>query len=115
MKLRWSGWKAFPDEYHGASIQAPVGPGLYEVCRASTREQIAFGCTRNVATELCNLLNPTGLRKWLSLRRGRGYELGELEYRTWATATFAEAKSNLDLIHMQHELVMRRHSASVRM
>ena len=49
MSDRWTGWKSFPDDYYGEYIQAPMGPGLYEVCRASTREQVAFGCTRNVA------------------------------------------------------------------
>ena len=71
MTDRWTGWKSFPDDYHGEYIQAPMGPGLYEVCRASTREQIAFGCTRNVANSLCDCLKPRGLRKWLSFRRGR--------------------------------------------
>ena len=49
MSDRWTGWKSFPDDYYGEYIQAPMGPGLYEVCRSSTREQVAFGCTRNVA------------------------------------------------------------------
>ena len=49
MSDRWTGWKSFPDDYHGEYIQAPVGPGLYEVCRSSTREPVAFGCTRKVA------------------------------------------------------------------
>ena len=33
MTDRWTGWKSFPDDYHGEYIQAPMGPGL-EVCRA---------------------------------------------------------------------------------
>ena len=33
MSDRWSDWKSFPDAYHGEYIQAPIGPGVYEVCR----------------------------------------------------------------------------------
>ena len=114
MKVRWTGWKSFPDDYHGEYVEASMGPGLYEVCRSSTREQIAFGCTRNVAGALCALLRPTGLRKWLSFRRGRSYDTGELEYRTWPTATLAEARATLNLIHEQHDRVMRRHVPGAR-
>ena len=94
MTDRWTGWKSFPDDYHGEYIQAPMGPGLYEVCRTSNREQIAFGCTRNVAESLCDLLKPRGLRRWLSFRRGQPYDTGELEYRTWPTATLADARAS---------------------
>ena len=71
-----------------------MGPGLYEVCRSSTREQVAFGCTRNVADSLCDLLKPRGLAQ-MAVRSGAAahYETGELEYRTWPTATLADAKS----------------------
>ena len=92
MSDRWTGWKSFPDDYHGEYIQAPMGPGLYEVCRSSTREPVAFGCTRNVAESLCGLLKPSGLRSWFSFRRGKRYDTGELEYRTWPTATLSDAK-----------------------
>lgn len=115
MKVRWTGWKSFPDDYHGEYVEAFTGPGLYEVCRSSTREQIAFGCTRNVAEALSALLNPTGLRKWLSFRRRRSYDTGELEYRTWPTTTFADAKATLDLIQKQHDVVMRRHVPAARL
>ena len=27
MADRWTGWKSFPDDYHGEYIQAPMGPG----------------------------------------------------------------------------------------
>ncbi len=62
MSDRWTDWKSFPDDFYGEFIQAPLGPGLYEVCRSSTREQVAFGCTRNVAEALGDLLRPRGLK-----------------------------------------------------
>ena len=112
MSDRWTDWKSFPDDYYGEYIQAPIGAGLYEVCRASTREQVAFGCTRNVADSLCDLLKPRGLRKWLRFRRSRHYETGELEYRTWPTATLADARSAANLIRERHEAVMRRYASA---
>src|SRR3954469_24799614 len=111
MTDRWTGWKSFPDDYYGEYIQAPMGPGLYEVCRSSNREQIFFGCTRNVAESLCDLLRPRGLRKWLSFRHGPSYDVGELEYRTWATATLADARATVNLIRERHEAVMRKYAA----
>ena len=112
MTDRWTGWKSFPDDYHGEYIQAPMGPGLYEVCRSSTREQIAFGCTRNVAESLCDLLKPRGLRKWLFFRRGERYEIGELEYRTWRTATLADARAAITMIRERQEAVIRKYSSA---
>ena len=114
MSDRWTGWKSFPDDYYGEYIQAPMGPGLYEVCRSSTREQIAFGCTRNVADSLCDLLQPRGLRKWLFFRRGQHYDTGELEYRTWPTANLADAKATASLIRDRHEAVMRKYASGAR-
>ena len=109
MSDRWTGWKSFPDDYHGEYIQAPMGPGLYDVCNAAPREQIAFGCTRNVAESLCEHLKPHGLRQWLSLRRARSYDTGELEYRTWPTASLADAKAAIASIRERHAAVMRRY------
>jgi hypothetical protein len=114
MADRWTVWKSFPDDCYGEYIQAPMGPGLYEVCRSSTREPVAFGCTRNVAESLCDILKPRGLRRWLSFRRGRSYDTGELEYRTWATATLGDAKNAVGVIRERHEAVMRRYTAAAR-
>src|SRR5262249_21252298 len=114
MSERWTPWKPFPDDFYGDFIQAPLGAGLYEVCHSSTREQVAFGCARNVADALGNLLRPRGLKKWLLFRRGRGFETGELEYRTWPTATLSEAKNVLALLRERHEAVMRKYSPSAR-
>jgi hypothetical protein len=112
MRDRWTTWKSFPDDYHGEYIQAPLGPGLYQVCRASTRETIAFGCTRDVVGSLSDLLKPRGLSRWLSFRRGR-YDDGKFEYRTWGTASVADARMVARTIRERNEAVLRKH-ASVR-
>ncbi len=31
MMQTWSGWKRFPDVKSGDHIEAPIGPGVYEV------------------------------------------------------------------------------------
>ena len=112
MRDRWTGWKCFPDDYHGDYIQAPLGPGLYEVCRASTRQTIAFGCTRNVVDSLCDRLKPRGLSRWLSFRRGRDHDVGEFEYRTWSTASVSEARLVARTIRERNEAVMRKHASA---
>src|SRR5262249_25978392 len=98
----------------GEFIQAPLGPGLYEGCRSSTREEVAFGYSRNVADALGDLLRPRGLKSWLFFRRGRRYAIGELEYRTRPPTTLADAKNVLNLIRERHEAVMRKYVASAR-
>jgi hypothetical protein len=113
MRDRWTGWKSFPDDYYGEYIQAPLGPGLYQVCRTSTRETIAFGCTRNVVDSLGDLLRPRGLSRWLSFRRGLRHDAGQLEYRTWGTASVADARQVARTIRARNEAVLRKH-ASVR-
>ena len=112
MTDRWTGWKSFPDDYHGEYIQAPMGPGLYEVCRTSTREQVAFGCTRNVAESLCDLLKPRGLRKWLSFRRGQ-----QLRHRRAGVPDLADRDAGRRQGRDQHdprapEAVMRKYSSA---
>ena len=110
---RWTGWKSFPDDYHGEYIQAPLGPGLYEICRSSTRETIAFGCTRNVVDSLADHLKPRGLSRWLSFRRGGRRDAGEFEYRTWGTTSLADARMVARTIRARNEAVLRKY-ASVR-
>jgi hypothetical protein len=112
MAERWTGWKSFPDDFYGEYIQAPIGPGLYEVCRASTREQIAFGCSRDVADALRDALKPRGLRRWLSFRRRTHHDSGDLEYRTWPTSTLADAKVAIALIRERHLAVMRKYASA---
>jgi hypothetical protein len=111
MSDRWTTWKSFPDDYHGEAVQAPIGPGVYEVCNAATRQQLAFGCTRNLARKLGGILKPRGLRKWLSLRRRR-YTTGELEYRVWPTATLSGAKVAMGIIREQRGAMLRRFNAA---
>jgi hypothetical protein len=113
MSDRWTQWKSFPDDYHGDYIQAPISPGVYEICRASDREQLAFGCTKNVAQSLSEFLKPGKVRrKFLFLRTRSRYSTGELEYRFWPTPTLGDARVALESIREQRQMVWRRMSAA---
>lgn len=112
MTDRWTGWKSYPDHYYGEYIQAPIGPGVYEICRSSTREPVAFGCTQNVAEALSNFLKPGKVKRRFFFRSRSRYATGELEYRTWPTATLADAKVAASSIREQRQMVWRRMSSA---
>jgi hypothetical protein len=115
MIARWTEWKSFPDAYHGEYIQAPIGPGVYEVCQTETRERVAFGCSHNVVETLTDLLKPGKIEKRSFFRRPRRrYATGELEYRTWALASLADAKVAVGQIVGRRDALWRRFSAAAR-
>jgi len=90
MISRWSEWKRFPRAERGENIEAPISPGLYEVRIASTQAMFTFGIADNIALTLSVLPSkPRSFRTWFSRPLVRP---PELEYRTCATSTKAEAK-----------------------
>ena len=111
MSDRWTGWKSFPDDYHGEYIQAPIGPGLYEVCRASTGEQVAFGCTRErrrVAVRGSEAARARASWPFVPPRSRRA-----IAPASWNTAPgrrrpLADAKIAAELMLAQRQAVMRR-------
>ena len=109
MAARWTDWKSYPDAHYGELIHAPVGPGVYEVCDASTREQVAFGPAPNVARTLSGVLM-RGKVSWLSymLFSRPKQDRGALEYRAWPTATLADARVAANQILYQREAIIRR-------
>src|SRR5215813_1820527 len=70
MVQTWSNWKQFPDAQSGEHVEAPIGPGVYEVRHTMTGRVVAFGHSANVANSLA-----------------------DLEYRTCAATSRAEAKT----------------------
>ena len=87
----WSEWKRYPKAARGEKLEAPISPGIYEVRYASTGALFAFGAVDNIAHALSQL--STGSRSLSSffIRRAPT-ELPDLEYRTCATATRADAR-----------------------
>jgi hypothetical protein len=103
----WSNWKRLPSADSGNNLEAPIGAGLYEVRNALTGHDVAFGSADNVADAL-STLNFNGFRSrfWRVFRgQPRTLQVSELEYRTLATASRAEADT------AAHYLSGRRHTA----
>ena len=84
----WSEWKRYPRPGRGENIEAPITPGIYEVRYAGTGALHSFEAVDNVAQALAQL--PVGSKSWFSRREPK---LPELEYRTCATSSKADAKA----------------------
>jgi hypothetical protein len=85
----WSEWKRYPRAGRDDNIEAPITPGIYEVRIAATGALHSFGAVDNVAQALALL--PVGPKSWFGRRDPAG--LPDLEYRTCATSTKADAKA----------------------
>lgn len=84
----WSEWKRYPRAGRGENIEAPITPGIYEVRYAATGALHSFGAVDNVAQALSLL--PVGSKSWFGRREPAA--MPDLEYRTCATHSKAEAK-----------------------
>jgi hypothetical protein len=49
---RWAEWRRFPRAERGEHIEAPIGPGIYEVRETATVALFAFGSADSVARAL---------------------------------------------------------------
>jgi len=94
MVQTWSSWKRFPDALSGGNIEAPIGPGVYEVRHSLTGRVVAFGSAPHVAEALSELNRNGGVGLFARLfpRQPLGSRSVDLEYRTCAAASRAEAK-----------------------
>jgi hypothetical protein len=95
MVQNWSAWKRFPDTPSGGLVEAPTGPGVYEVRHSLTGRVIAFGPAGNVAQALSSLKVNGGVSPLARLFRREPTvpRVVDLEYRTCAAASRAEAKT----------------------
>jgi hypothetical protein len=85
----WSEWKRYPRAGRGENIEAPITPGLYEVRYAGTGALHSFEAVDNVAQALAQL--SVGPKSWFGRRDSA--QLPDLEYRTCATSSKADAKA----------------------
>ena len=85
----WSEWKRYPRAGRGENIEAPISPGIYEVRIAASGALHSFGAVDNLAQALALL--PVGQKSWVGRRDPAN--LPDLEYRTCATSTKADAKA----------------------
>jgi Flp pilus assembly protein TadD len=95
MVQTWSGWKRFPDAQSGNHVEAPIGPGVYEVRHTMTGRVIAFGHAGSVANALASLKLNGGLGVFARLLRKQPLvsRVSDLEYRTCAAGSRSEAKT----------------------
>ncbi|MCG6206155.1 hypothetical protein LPW26_16010 [Rhodopseudomonas sp. HC1] len=93
MTPSWSGWKHYPQGGLG-NIDAPIGPGIYEVRRATDGGMFAFDVVENLAMALAKLQTRPKRLGWFG-RRG-GVALPELEYRYFPTRSWEHARLAAD-------------------
>jgi hypothetical protein len=114
MTSTWTTWKSFPNPRQGGQLEAPIGPGVYEVRDASSNAMVAFGHSGSVARDLAKLLPgaPRGLFTTLFVRAATSVPLEDLEYRTWPAATLQDARSNADRLRGRRDAFLRRRNAA---
>ena len=85
----WSDWKRYPRAGRGENLEAPISPGIYEVRIAATGALHSFGAVENLAQALALL--QVAPKSWFGRKDTAG--VPDLEYRTCATSTKADAKA----------------------
>lgn len=106
MIANWTGWKNYPRASRGEIIEAPVGPGLYEVRVAQTGALFAFDASDNLAQALAKIsAPPKSFISWFGRRDAA--MLPDLEYRTFPTTTRANARIAYERMIDRREAYMR--------
>jgi hypothetical protein len=106
----WSGWKRFPDAHSGGLVEAPIGPGVYEVRHTMTGRVVAFGHAPNVANAIGDLKVNGGIGPIARLfgKEPLVSRVNDLEYRTCAAASRAEAKTAASRLKGLRQTAWRR-------
>ena len=99
----WSEWKRYPRAGRGENIEAPISPGIFEVRFAGTGALHSFDAVDNVAQALALL--PVGSKSSWFGRRGPAV-MPDLEYRTCATSSRADAKAAAERMIGRRETYM---------
>ena len=109
MNQVWSGWKRFPDVESGAHVEAPIGPGVYEVRHTLTGRLVAFGYSGNVADAIADLKVDRGsLFARLFKPAPITSRVADLEFRTCAAASRADAKTAAQRLKGLREAAWRK-------
>jgi hypothetical protein len=107
----WSSWKKFPNAERGEHVEAPIGPGIYEVRKMTTGDLAAsaFDASANVAHALSALLRQPS-RPWARLFGGdrAAAPSNDLEYRTCAASSVSEAKMMAQALLGRRQVYWRR-------
>ena len=98
----WSEWKRYPRAARGENIEAPISPGIYEVRFAASGALHSFDAVDNVAQALSMLA--VSSKSWFARRES--VEMPDLEYRTCATSSKADAKAAAERMIGRRETYM---------
>lgn len=110
----WTSWKRFPDAARGEHVEAPIGPGIYEVRDVNSGDLAAFDAAANVAYALSSV-RPRPYRPWKKFFKATGpRKEKELEYRTCAAATLGEAKVMAQCLAGRRQVYWRRNAFAAR-
>ena len=91
---RFSVYRPFPDPRRRGVLVAPLGPGVYELRRRSTKQPVLVGVSGRCAHRMTSILpHPlgSGSRNNLAKRTYVGRHIQDIEYRTLVCATREEA------------------------
>ena len=102
MISKWSEWKRYPRPGRGENIEAPITPGIFEVRIAGSGALHSFDAVDNVAQALSQLA--FGSKSWFGRREPAGR--ADLEYRTCATSSKADAKAAAERMIGRRETYM---------
>ena len=106
MIATWTDWKSYPRAARGESIEAPIGPGIFEVRVAQTGALFAFDAADNLAQALAGIsAPPKSFVSWFGRRDAA--MLPELEYRTLSTSTRGNARIALERMVDRRETYLR--------
>jgi hypothetical protein len=106
MIANWTNWKHYPRAARGESIEAPIGPGIFEVRIAQTGALFAFEAADNLAQALAKISAPSkSFISWFGRRDAA--MLPELEYRTFSTTTRAQARIAFERMVDRRETYLR--------
>lgn len=106
----WTSWKRFPDAQSGGLVEAPIGPGVYEVRHTLTGRVVAFGHAKNVAQALTELKLNGGVGAFARLLRRQPLvsRVNDLEYRTCSASTRSEARNTAQRLLGLRQTAWRR-------
>ena len=109
MMQTWSGWKRFSNDRIGA-IEAPDGPGVYEVRHTMTGRVMAFGHSGHVAKTIAGLTTAeeAGAWAWFFGRQPLDARVSDLEYRSCGAPSRADAKTAAQRLLGLRQSVWRR-------
>lgn len=90
----WTPWRPYPDPRNGGILHAPIGPGVYDLRRISTKEPVLFGIGARCAHRMTSLLPAPfgcGTRNNQDKRKYLLRHLHDIEYRTLPCQTRTQA------------------------